>query len=298
MIRLIAAWAATAALAFGLAGSPAQAAPKKPEPAIWTIQKPNGATITLFGSVHLLPDGNSWRTKALGDSYARADVIVLETDLTVMEESATQAYLAAHALNEAGVTLSSLLTPEQKATVSKGATIAGLSLAAMESYRPWFAALQMTVAYAQSQGFKSDKGVDNMIEAEGKGDGKAFDYFESAREQLDVFIELPQRQQIDFLTIGAKELQDRPDEMTKLVKAWAEGDVEQIDTLMNQGLAETPEIAEALLDDRNGRWVKKILTFYMKDKNSYLIVVGAGHLAGSDGVPAKLREAGVDVEGP
>ena len=33
-----------------LASALALAAPKKEEPAIWTIQKPNGTTITLFGS--------------------------------------------------------------------------------------------------------------------------------------------------------------------------------------------------------------------------------------------------------
>ena len=36
----------TAGLALGAA--------KKEEPAIWTIQKPNGTTVTFFGSVHLL----------------------------------------------------------------------------------------------------------------------------------------------------------------------------------------------------------------------------------------------------
>lgn len=292
--RRLAGWVLSAALALGVSA----AAPRKPEPAIWTIQKPNGATITLFGSVHLLPDGESWRTKALVDAYEKADVIVLETDLTVMDEGPTQAYLAAHALNEAGVTLSSLLSAEQKETVAKSATLVGLSLAAMESYRPWFAALQMSIANAQKQGLQSDQGVDNRIERDGKSDGKAFDYFESAREQLDVFIELPERQQVDFLVVGAQEIQDRPNEMIKLVDAWAEGDVEAIDELMNQGLAQTPEVAKLLLDERNSRWVKKILNFYMKDRNSYLIVVGAGHLAGSEGVPAKLREAGINVEGP
>ena len=98
--------------------------------------------------------------------------------------------------------------------------------------------------------------------------------------------------------LGAKEMQERPDAMIKLVHAWAEGDVALVDELMNQGMEDSPEIAKALLDDRNQRWVKKILNFYLKDRNSYLIVVGAGHLAGDEGVPAKLREAGIEVDGP
>lgn len=286
------------AAAAGLALTAAIAAPKNPEPAIWTIAKPNGETITLFGSVHLLPDGQDWHTKALMDAYTNADVIVLETDLSVMQESSIQTYLAKHAMNDPGVTLSTLLTAEQKEIVTKAATAAGVSFGSMEGFRPWFAALQLSVAFALGQGFSPDQGVDQRIEADGKADGKAFDYFEAAREQLDLFIDIDEKDQIAFLVVGAQEIVEKPDELKRLVKAWAEGDVEAIDELMNAGYAEMPEIAEELLDARNGRWVKKILNFYMKDKNSYLIVVGAGHLAGSEGVPAKLREAGIEVDGP
>lgn len=168
----------------------------------------------------------------------------------------------------------------------------------MEGFRPWFVALQMSVAYAVAQGFSPEEGVDHQIEQEGKADGKAFDYLERPREQLDLFIELPEKDQIAFLVMGARELLERPDEMKELVAAWSKGDVRTLDMLMNRGLAGTPTIAKALLNDRNERWVRKIRNFYLKDRNSYLIVVGAGHLVGAQSVPAKLRAAGVAVEGP
>ena len=295
-------WIAGAALLAGVSFAQAEPAAVATEaggqPAIWTIEKANGATITLFGSVHLLPDGDSWRTKELAAAYKAADVIVLETDLEAMKDSGLQAYLAKHALNPPGVTLTTLLTPEQKETVTKGAAVAGVSFSAMDGFRPWFAALQVSVAYAVSQGFSPDQGVDKTIEAEGKADGKAFDYFEKAREQLDLFIELDEKQQIDFLVLGAAEIMEKPDALKKLVDAWARGDVTAIDDLMNEGMEGSPEVAKALLEDRNQRWVKKIQDFYMKDKNSYLIIVGAGHLAGDKGVPTMLRSAGIEVTGP
>lgn len=268
------------------------------EPAIWSIKKENGTTVTLFGSVHLLPDGDKWRTKALRAAYDKADVIVLETDLDQMQTSAMQAYLTEHALNKDGTTLSDLLTPDEKATVTKGAVRAGVGLASMEKFRPWFAALQLSVANAVAQGYSPDRGVDQQIADQGKADGKAFDYFESAREQLDLFIELPEKEQVAFLVLGAQELLDRPNELKTLVDAWLTGDVAAIDELMNRGLEDAPIVAKALMADRNARWVKKIQDFYLKDRNSYLIVVGAGHLAGGGGVPALLRDMGIEVEGP
>jgi len=294
LLKRAAGFAAAAVMASAIAF----AAPKIDEPAIWTIQKPNGTTITLFGSVHLLPDGDGWRTKALKDAYEAADVIVMETDLTEMGNSDVANYLAKNSLNPPGVTLTKLLSPEQKATVEAAMDKAAMSFSSMEGYKPWFSAIQISVTYAVLQGFDPSQGVDKAIEADGKSDGKAFAYFEKVREQLDVFIELPEDEQITFLVLGAKEILTRPDEMEKLVTAWATGNVEEIDKLMNRGMEGSPRLARALLADRNARWTKEIGEFFMKDKNSYLIIVGAGHLAGDESVIAMLRDEGIEVEGP
>ena len=289
--------ARVAAAACALIVLTAASAPVR-EPAIWTVEKANGETITFFGSVHLLPEGEAWRTKSLAAAYAKADVIVMETDLEAVKTRDFQTYITDHATNPSGVTLTSLMTAEQKIIISKSAALAGLSLSQIERYRPWFAALQLSVMYAASQGFTPDQGVDMLIAQDGRRDDKAFDYFEGPREQLDLFIEMPEDEQIAFLLLGAREIIERPDELKRLIAAWMQGDVDAIDEFMNAGLEDAPNVATALLDARNDRWVKKIREFYLKDKNSYLIIVGAGHLAGDDSVQAKLRDLGIEVEGP
>jgi uncharacterized protein YbaP (TraB family) len=296
-IALRLAQAVVVAAACAQAVATGAAAPVR-EPAIWTIEKANGETITLFGSVHLLPEGKAWRTDSLAAAYAKADVIVLETDLEAVKERSFQTYITENSLNPSGVTLSSLLSAEEKNLVRKAAARAGVSLSQIERFRPWFAALQISVSYAAAQGFSPGNGVDMLIAEDGRRDDKAFDYLEAAREQLDLFIQLPLDEQVSFLVLGARELADRPDELKRLVDAWMAGDVEAIDRFMNAGLEDAPGVASALLDQRNERWVKKIREFYLKDKNSYLIVVGAGHLAGDDSVQAKLRDLGIEVEGP
>jgi uncharacterized protein YbaP (TraB family) len=52
-----------------------------------------------------------------------------------------------------------------------------------------------------------------------------------------------------------------------------------------------------LLDDRNQAWVPKI-TAMLREKHTFFITVGAGHLTGPKGVPALLRAAGYTVDGP
>ena len=66
---------------------------------------------------------------------------------------------------------------------------------------------------------------------------------------------------------------------------------------MNKELADQPDVKKALLTDRNQRWALQIQTM-LREKRVFFITVGAGHLAGPEGVPALLRQAGYKVEGP
>ncbi|NWH07087.1 MAG: TraB/GumN family protein [Alphaproteobacteria bacterium] len=267
-------------------------------PAIWTIAKPNGRSITLFGSVHLLPGDKDWRTPALQEAFEGAEVIVLETDVAAAGGPEMQAYVQQVGINAPGTTLRSQLdaTTLEHYRTAMGAL--GLPLEALDPLRPWLASLTMTVVYAQKQGFDPNSGVDAQIAAAGKMAGKTFDYFETPQEQIDFFAKMPEPQQLKLLMITARDLTADPEQLAKLVAAWEKGDVAQLDTLMNDAMAEVPEVDKMLLTDRNARWVETIAGRYMADENDYLIVVGAGHLAGEGSVPEMLRAKGITVSGP
>ena len=69
-------------------------------------------------------------------------------------------------------------------------------------------------------------------------------------------------------------------------------------SLMNEELADQPDAKKALAhrpQRRAGRFRSKPCC----GRNAiFFITVGAGHLAGPDGVPALLRKAGYKVDGP
>ncbi|MCC6921389.1 MAG: TraB/GumN family protein [Alphaproteobacteria bacterium] len=277
---------------------PGETVPKPGTPAIWHVTKPNGGTITLFGSVHLLPAGRDWHTPALNAALDQAETVVFETPLDAMNSPETMAYLQKHIMNPPGVTLSTLLSPEDKAVVEKAAGEVGAPFGMMEGFRPWFASLQLAVLYAVHDGFDPNSGVDKKVEADAKAKGKKLDYFETTQEQLDFFVTMPSAQELEFLLSTAKDILERPNELRDMVEAWFAGDVAKLSETINGGLEETPDIAKLILYDRNVRWVEKITSTYMADGNDYLIVVGAGHLIGDKGVPALLRAKGLKVEGP
>ena len=82
-----------------------------------------------------------------------------------------------------------------------------------------------------------------------------------------------------------------------MIAAWSQGKADKLAALMNSELADQPEVKKALITDRNRRWALQIETM-LREKRTFFITVGAGHLAGPDGVPALLRAAGYKVDGP
>ena len=80
-----------------------------------------------------------------------------------------------------------------------------------------------------------------------------------------------------------------------MLRAWVTGDVGLIARTFNQDLSSTPELRAALLDQRNANWSRWIQQ-RMQKPGTIMIAVGAGHLAGSDSVLARLESAGYRVK--
>lgn len=76
---------------------------------------------------------------------------------------------------------------------------------------------------------------------------------------------------------------------------WHDGDYAKITAEMDNLRKEAPELWQQLLPDRNNAWLPKIETALHKKHNS-LVLVGAAHLPGQDGLLQLLRNKGYTVE--
>ncbi len=74
-----------------------------------------------------------------------------------------------------------------------------------------------------------------------------------------------------------------------MVARWAAGDREGLGVLLNEDMAELPEIGRVLLTERNARWAGWIEE-RMAQPGTVFVAVGAGHLAGGDSVQAFLAK--------
>lgn len=290
-LKTLSIWSGLTALAAAtvLVATPAPAAA---EPAVWTIRDAD-STIVLFGSVHLLPGGLDWRPAALDAALAQADDLWFETPT---DDAASS--LAARRLGvlPAGESLTARLTPEGRARLQRQAERLGLSPAAVDHLRPWLADLTLSVAALLQDGAFADAGVERTLETAAPSATRR--YFESPAEQIDFLAGAPEADQLASLEETLRQLDEDPELFTRLVRAWLAGDQAAIEQL---GVAPirtlSPVLYERLLAGRNRRWAEIILA-RLAGSGRTVMVVGAGHLTGPDGVPALLRARGVAVEGP
>jgi uncharacterized protein YbaP (TraB family) len=82
--------------------------------------------------------------------------------------------------------------------------------------------------------------------------------------------------------------------MNAVVTAWHRGDTGQLERLLSEGFDKFPDLYRILTTDRNRRWLPRIEGM-LHEKQDYLVIVGALHLVGRDGVVALLERQGYKV---
>ena len=126
----IARWSAACALLAWATGAAADGA----GPALWSIAGERN-TVYLFGSVHLLRDGEFRLEGTLSDAYEDAEAVYFEVDMDDLDPVQAAAATAALALDPQGRGLIELMGPEADALRERAAT-ADVDLAGLFRVRP------------------------------------------------------------------------------------------------------------------------------------------------------------------
>jgi hypothetical protein len=277
--------------------APASGAPVvHAHPALWHVQGPKGEAY-LFGSIHLLPKNLNWHTKEVNAAIKRANVFVFEVSTDDKAQAEIRALIAKEGMLAPGQSLRAMLPPASQTDYDAALAKAELSPESVDREKPWLASLQLLIAEGTAKHYSADAGVDNAVMAIAARRHKPSRYFETIEQQFSLLAGGSDTLQLSEFESDLKEFGQSDDDLTPMVDAWTNGQEDKLAGLMNTDLADDPDMKKALLTDRNQNWVGQIETM-LKEKKTFFITVGAGHLAGPDGVPAMLRAAGYKVDGP
>ncbi|WP_308814419.1 TraB/GumN family protein [Sphingomonas sp. GV3] len=279
------------------AQQPAAKAPARPandaDPALWVV-KDKDTTVYLFGTIHVLKPGLTWFDEAVKTAFDRSNEVKLE--LVMPDQAAMTKLVMATGVAPAGAPpLTEQLPADKRPAFTKAVVDMGLPANALDRFRPWLAATQLSIAPLSKMGYDSANGPEAVITAAAKQAGKPLTGLETAEQQLGFFGSLSQPAQLQFLESTVDELPKLDETMATMVKEWADGDPDALAREMNDNLKDSPEVAKVLLTDRNARWAQWIKG-RMAQPGTVFIAVGAGHLAGPDSVQAQLAKLGLKAE--
>jgi uncharacterized protein len=298
MIRTLGAAMSAIALSLALPACAQQppapaAAANDADPALWVV-KDKDTTIYLFGTIHVLKPGLTWFDEAVKTAFDRSDEVKLE--IVMPDPEAMQGLVRATGVAAPGTPpLTQRLPADKRAAFTKAVTDLGLPANALDRYKPWLAATQLSVAPLSKLGYDSDNGPEEVITAAARQANKPLTGLETPEQQLGFFGSLSDKAQLEFLESTVDELPTLDRQMASMVEDWAKGDPDALAREMNDELKSSPEVAKVLLTDRNARWATWIKQ-RMARPGTVFIAVGAGHLAGPDSVQAHLAKLGVTAE--
>lgn len=269
------------------------------DPALWVVEDAD-STVYLLGTVHILPPELDWRTEAIGTAFEQAGTLYLEADAFSPQAQATiQAMIPEVGLLPPGQKLTGMMSEEALSHLDQLAARIGAPSqairAAIDPLKPWLASLQIAVAQMQAAGYDPQHGVDPILHAEAQTEGKSVGYFETVEEQIGFLSGLPLETQLADFETGLEQMVNNPDMLDDLVTAWARGDMDRIDTIMNEDLREaSADLYEIVIVRRNQNWIPQIEAI-LEGEGTAFVAVGAAHMPGENGVISLLREAGLEV---
>lgn len=286
--------AALALLLATIAGV-AQAGP--PIPLLWKVSDADNS-IYLLGSFHLLKDGDyplSARTYA---ALADAEHVVFELSPAEMSDPALAQRMAAAARRADGRTLQQSLPRSTWDQLSAYAAKRRIPIANFQPYEAWYISLLVGVTEMQAIGLNPALGLDKHFADRAAAAGKPAIGLETGDQQIALFDGMDAKQQLQALQDTLADVADIKVTLGKMHALWRSGDATGLYAATGaQMKAQYPALYRRINVDRNRAWLPRLAGMLDKSQDDdTLVVVGALHLLGNDGVVNLLKAKGYRVE--
>jgi len=261
---------------------------------LWKISDDKNS-VFLLGSIHYLRKENYPLNKAILEAFDGSKSLVLEIDLNKTAAEAAQRLTLEKAAYRDGTTLAQSVAPETYRLAAQRANELGIDMRIMNPMKPWFVALTLVAIKLQSLGLEANAGVDRYLAQRAKTNGKATGGLETFEFQIGLLDQLPKTEQELMLRETVRELDLLDKNIDEIVQSWVKGDVELLAKLLLVGMKEYPEVYQKIIVDRNRRWLPEIEKL-IHGGSGAMLVVGAAHLVGQDGLIEMLKAKGYSVE--
>jgi uncharacterized protein YbaP (TraB family) len=230
----------------------------------------------------------------IDEAYDDAEIIVMELDMDDLDPAYTQAAFNRAGVMSDGKTLRDLIGDDAYAEAEAAAALIDIPLEMLAQSEPWLASITVELMMLYRIGFDPLLGIEMTMTTRATQDGKPIEGLETVDEQLSFLDGLPLDAQREMLLQTLAEGAALSESIDELIDAWRHGDTTTLEEGLLSSIGEQSVLSDALVTNRNRRWAETIAT-WLDDDRDYLVVVGALHLVGDEGVPNLLADKGIGI---
>lgn len=290
----------TGALAITVTLTACAATSSKPKTSLWKITSPQ-RTIYIASDPQMLSANDYPLPKSFIQTFTSSSELYVEHIPTPGKEAQAKIHkiVEQHGVLPEDKTLEDLLTQDQLRSVRTAAKDAGIPFSKVKRVPPWRLAMALggaSPAQAQS-GITPKEQLTYRLFLKAKNRNMPIIPLESYTELFKIVYSLPEQAQVGWLmlTIKPDKRHDAAASNEKLVKAWRSGDTPKVAKYAGGGFQHYPKLNDALVINRNRRWVHMLEQKLRSKGKPIFVVVGDGHLMGHDNMLSMLREGGYQV---
>ncbi|MGB4849718.1 MAG: TraB/GumN family protein [Saprospiraceae bacterium] len=285
-------------LLFSCKGSKSAVQPTAPVPhaLLWKIEIAGQSQPSyLFGTIHMIPKDDYFLPSGLDEAFDKSKQVVFEIDLDEMSDMGSMMGMLSNLMMRDGTTLKDLLTPQEYTEVSKYFDNMGLPMFLLSKVKPMFLSMLAEVNMNPEE-MQSDDIVSyemNLYDRAQKAQ-KDVGGLETMQYQMSLFDSIPYKDQAVMLIDAIRSTNTESDMFDQTLDLYLHQDIEAMIEMVDSSQAgQGAGYENVLINNRNQNWIP-IMSKMMKN-GPVFFAVGAGHLAGENGVLSLLKKQGYKV---
>jgi len=261
---------------------------------LWAV-KGKTNTVYLLGSIHVLTPDHYPLPEAYMEAYEDAERLVFEIEQKELDPTKLMKITQEMGVYLDGSKLSDYINPENYKKAKELFPQTGLPLQILDVMEPWMTYITVTSVGMEKHGYKAEYGVDKFFNNLATEENKPVTSLESVIQQMKMLDELPLETQTELLVKTLEEYNQFGSEMKKLDSAWVNADANFISKELIEEFKSDSSFYNALILDRNNNWMTQIKPM-LEATDDFMVVAGAAHMYGDDGLVKQLKAAGYSVE--
>ena len=263
------------------------------ESSVWVVRS-SKANVYLAGSFHMLKASDYPLPVEFFTAYNDSHKIIFEVPPGETESPEYMGKFLSLATYNDGTTLKEHITTAAYIKVESFCKERNYPLEQYQFFKPTFLVMTLTLSEMNNIGADPQKGIDYFFKDKAMQDGKATGSLETVDQQISLLTSMDASLGSDQILESIEELKQIEVMLGELLAIWKKGDEAKMEELYIKDLKLYPKLYQTLIVDRNNKWLRNI-EGYLNGSEKTMVVVGAAHLVGADGLVNLLRKRGYKV---